>query len=63
MGNSLGYLALAVEALPTNRAQPLRPGHRAYHAGCSASARSCVALGTYGMDIGAFTPFSPGTAR
>jgi NADH-quinone oxidoreductase subunit D len=56
MGNSLGY-ALAVEAMLKIEPSPYVQTIRVIMASCSASPSHCVAVGTYGMDIGAFTPF------
>ena len=56
MGNSLGY-ALAVEKLLAIEVSPYVATIRVIMAELQRIASHCVAVGTYGMDIGAFTPF------
>ena len=56
MGNSLGY-ALAVEKLMGIQVSPYVQAIRVIMAELQRIASHCVAVGTYGMDIGAFTPF------
>jgi len=56
MGNSLGY-ALAVEKLLGIEVSPYVGTIRVIMAELQRIASHCVAVGTYGMDIGAFTPF------
>jgi NADH-quinone oxidoreductase subunit D len=56
MGNSLGY-ALAVEKLSSIEVPPYVQTIRVIMAELQRIASHCVAVGTYGMDIGAFTPF------
>ena len=56
MGNSLGY-ALAVEKLMGIEVSPYVQTIRVITAELQRIASHCVAVGTYGMDIGAFTPF------
>jgi len=56
MGNSLGY-ALAVEKLLGIEVSPYVGAIRVIMAELQRIASHCVAVGTYGMDIGAFTPF------
>jgi len=56
MGNSLGY-ALAVEQLMGIEVSPYVATIRVVMAELQRIASHCVAVGTYGMDIGAFTPF------
>ena len=56
MGNSLGY-ALAVEKLMGIEVAPYVQTIRVIMAELQRIASHCVAVGTYGMDIGAFTPF------
>jgi NADH-quinone oxidoreductase subunit D len=56
MGNSLGY-ALAVEKLMGIEVSPYVQAIRVIVAELQRIASHCVAVGTYGMDIGAFTPF------
>ena len=56
MGNSLGY-ALAVEKLLGIETSPYVGTIRVIMAELQRIASHCVAVGTYGMDIGAFTPF------
>lgn len=56
MGNSLGY-ALAVEKLMAIEVSPYVQAIRVLMAELQRIASHCVAVGTYGMDIGAFTPF------
>jgi NADH-quinone oxidoreductase subunit D len=56
MGNSLGY-ALAVEKLMGIQVSPYVQTIRVLTAELQRIASHCVAVGTYGMDIGAFTPF------
>lgn len=56
MGNSLGY-ALAVEKLMGIEVSPYVQTIRVLTAELQRIASHCVAVGTYGMDIGAFTPF------
>src|SRR5262245_56360419 len=56
MGNSLGY-ALAVERLLGIEVSPYVGTIRVIMAELQRLASHCVAVGTYGMDIGAFTPF------
>jgi len=56
MGNSLGY-ALAVEQLMGIEVSPYVGTIRVIMAELQRIASHCVAVGTYGMDIGAFTPF------
>jgi NADH-quinone oxidoreductase subunit D len=56
MGNSLGY-ALAVEKLMAIEVGPYVATIRVIMAELQRIASHCVAVGTYGMDIGAFTPF------
>jgi NADH-quinone oxidoreductase subunit D len=56
MGNSLGY-ALAVEKLMAIETSPYVQTIRVLFAELQRIASHCVAVGTYGMDIGAFTPF------
>ncbi|HJS59717.1 MAG TPA: NADH-quinone oxidoreductase subunit D [Vicinamibacteria bacterium] len=56
MGNSLGY-ALAVEKLMGIEPSPYVQTIRVIMAELQRIASHCIAVGTYGMDIGAFTPF------
>jgi NADH-quinone oxidoreductase subunit D len=56
MGNSLGY-ALAVEKLMGIETSPYVQTIRVLFAELQRIASHCVAVGTYGMDLGAFTPF------
>jgi NADH-quinone oxidoreductase subunit D len=56
MGNSLGY-ALTVEKLLGIEVPPYVAAIRVIMAELQRIASHCVAVGTYGMDIGAFTPF------
>jgi len=56
MGNSLGY-ALAVEKLMGIEVSPYVQAVRVVMAELQRIASHCIAVGTYGMDIGAFTPF------
>jgi NADH-quinone oxidoreductase subunit D len=56
MGNSLGY-ALAVEKLMGIEVSPYVQTLRVLMAELQRIASHTVAVGTYGMDIGAFTPF------
>lgn len=56
MGNSLGY-ALAVESLMGIEVSPYVQTLRVLMAELQRVASHCVAVGTYGMDIGALTPF------
>jgi NADH-quinone oxidoreductase subunit D len=56
MGNSLGY-ALAIEKLLGIEVSPYVGAIRVIMAELQRIASHCVAVGTYGMDIGAFTPF------
>ncbi|MCL4819312.1 MAG: NADH-quinone oxidoreductase subunit D [Vicinamibacteria bacterium] len=56
MGNSLGY-ALAVEKLLAIEPSPYVSTIRVIMAELQRIASHCVAVGTYGMDLGAFTPF------
>jgi len=56
MGNSLGY-ALTVEKLMGLEVSPYVQTIRVLFAELQRIASHCVAVGTYGMDIGAFTPF------
>ncbi len=56
MGNSLGY-ALTVEKLLAIEPSPYVQTIRVMFAELQRIASHCVAVGTYGMDIGAFTPF------
>jgi NADH-quinone oxidoreductase subunit D len=56
MGNSLGY-ALAVEKLLNIEPGPYVQTIRVIMAELQRIASHCIAVGTYGMDIGAFTPF------
>jgi NADH-quinone oxidoreductase subunit D len=56
MGNSLGY-ALAVERLLGIEVPPYVQAIRVIMAELQRIASHCIAVGTYGMDIGAFTPF------
>jgi NADH-quinone oxidoreductase subunit D len=56
MGNSLGY-ALTVEKLMGIEVSPYVQTIRVIMAELQRIASHCVAVGTYGMDIGAFTPF------
>jgi len=56
MGNSLGY-ALAVEKLMGIEVSPYVQTIRVIMAELQRIASHCVAVGTYGMDLGAFTPF------
>ncbi|MCU0241119.1 MAG: NADH-quinone oxidoreductase subunit D [Vicinamibacteria bacterium] len=56
MGNSLGY-ALAVERLLGLTVSPYVNTIRVIMAELQRIASHCVAIGTYGMDMGAFTPF------
>ena len=56
MGNSLGY-ALAVEYLMGIEVSPYVQTLRVLMAELQRIASHCVAVGTYGMDIGALTPF------
>ena len=56
MGNSLGY-ALAVEKLMGIEVSPYVQTIRVLFAELQRIASHCVAVGTYGMDLGAFTPF------
>src|SRR5260221_2646991 len=56
MRNSLGY-ALAVEGLLKIEPSPYVQTIRVIMAELQRIASHCVAVGTYGMDIGAFTPF------
>jgi NADH-quinone oxidoreductase subunit D len=56
MGNSLGY-ALAVEKLLAIEVSPYVQTIRVIVSELQRIASHCLAVGTYGMDIGAFTPF------
>jgi NADH-quinone oxidoreductase subunit D len=56
MGNSLGY-ALAIEKLMGLEVSPYVQTVRVIMAELQRIASHCVAVGTYGMDLGAFTPF------
>ncbi|MCM2257099.1 MAG: NADH-quinone oxidoreductase subunit D [Vicinamibacteria bacterium] len=56
MGNSLGY-CLAVEKLLAIEPSPYVQTIRVIMAELQRIASHCVAIGTYGMDLGAFTPF------
>jgi len=56
MGNSLGY-ALTVEKLMGIEVAPYVQTIRVLFAELQRIASHCVAVGTYSMDIGAFTPF------
>jgi NADH-quinone oxidoreductase subunit D len=56
MGNSLGY-ALAVEKLMGIQVSPYVQAIRVVMAELQRIASHCIAVGTYGMDLGAFTPF------
>lgn len=56
MGNSLGY-ALAMERLLGITVSPYVQTIRVLMAELQRIASHCVAVGTYGMDLGAFTPF------
>jgi NADH-quinone oxidoreductase subunit D len=56
MGNSLGY-SLAVEKLLAIEPSPYVQTIRVIMAELQRIASHCVAVGTYGMDLGAFTPF------
>ena len=56
MGNSLGY-ALALEKLMAIEVGPYVKTIRVIMAELQRIASHCVAIGTYGMDMGAFTPF------
>jgi NADH-quinone oxidoreductase subunit D len=56
MGNSLGY-ALAVEKLMGIEVSPYVATIRVITAELQRIASHCLSVGTYGMDIGAFTPF------
>jgi NADH-quinone oxidoreductase subunit D len=56
MGNSLGF-ALAVEKLMGIEVSPYVQTVRVIMAELQRIASHCVAVGTYGMDMGAFTPF------
>jgi NADH-quinone oxidoreductase subunit D len=56
MGNSLGY-ALAVEKLLNIEVSPYVATVRIVMAELQRIASHTIAVGTYGMDIGAFTPF------
>ena len=56
MGNTLGF-ALAVEQLTNVQPAPYVQTIRVVMAELQRIASHCVAIGTYGMDIGAFTPF------
>jgi NADH-quinone oxidoreductase subunit D len=56
MGNSLGY-ALTVEKMLGIEPAPYVQAIRVIFAELQRIASHCVAVGTYGMDIGAFTPF------
>jgi NADH-quinone oxidoreductase subunit D len=56
MGNSLGY-ALALEKLMAIEVGPYVQTIRVIMAELQRIASHCVAIGTYGMDMGAFTPF------
>jgi len=56
MGNSLGY-ALGVEKLMGIEVSPYVQTIRVIMAELQRIASHCVAVGTYGMDLGAFTPF------
>jgi NADH-quinone oxidoreductase subunit D len=56
MGNSLGF-ALAVEKLMGIEVSPYVQTIRVIMAELQRIASHCIAVGTYGMDIGAFTPF------
>jgi len=56
MGNSLGY-ALAVEKLMGIEVSPYVQAIRVVMAELQRIASHTIAVGTYGMDIGAFTPF------
>jgi NADH-quinone oxidoreductase subunit D len=56
MGNSLGY-SLAVERLMGIQVSPYVQLVRVIMAELQRIASHCVAVGTYGMDLGAFTPF------
>jgi len=56
MGNSLGY-ALGVEKLLALQVSPYVQNIRVLMAELQRIASHCLSVGTYGMDIGAFTPF------
>jgi NADH-quinone oxidoreductase subunit D len=56
MGNSLGYV-LAMERLLGISVSPYVQTIRVLMAELQRIASHCVAVGTYGMDLGAFTPF------
>ncbi len=56
MGNSLGY-ALAIEKLMALEVSPYVQTIRVIMAELQRIASHCLSVGTYGMDIGAFTPF------
>src|SRR5437762_12528895 len=56
MNNNLGY-ALAVEKLMGIQVSPYVQAIRVVMAELQRIASHCIAVGTYGMDIGAFTPF------
>jgi NADH-quinone oxidoreductase subunit D len=56
MGNSMGY-ALAVEKLMGVEVGPYVATIRVITAELQRIASHCLSVGTYGMDIGAFTPF------
>ncbi len=56
MGNSLGF-SLAVEKLLGIEVAPYVQTIRVIMAELQRIASHCVAIGTYGMDMGAFTPF------
>jgi len=56
MGNSLGY-ALAIEKLMGLEVSPYVQTVRVIMAELQRIASHCVGVGTYGMDLGAFTPF------
>ena len=58
MNNYLGY-ALAVEKLMGIEVSPGRPDHPRDHGRAAAHRQPLVAIGTYGLDIGAFTPVPP----
>src|SRR5436309_16031367 len=56
MNNNLGY-ALTVEKLMGIQVSPYVQTIRVVMAELQRIASHCIAVGTYGMDIGAFTPF------
>jgi NADH-quinone oxidoreductase subunit D len=56
MGNSLGF-ALAIERLMGIEVGPYVQTVRVIMAELQRIASHCIAIGTYGMDMGAFTPF------